>query len=77
MDANRRKYNSSAIRVGSRAFAVILFAAVLHADTPLPPMLEGVGVDEKVGRSMDLDLTFTAENGYQVPLRTYSRRASR
>lgn len=34
-------------------------------------MLEGVGVDERVGRAIDLDLTFTAENGYQVPLRSF------
>lgn len=34
-------------------------------------MLEGVGVDEKVGRSIDLDLTFTGEDGYPVALRKF------
>jgi len=33
-----------------------------------PPMLEGVGVDEHLGRAVDLDLTFIAENGYPVKL---------
>lgn len=49
----------------------LVAAAGLYADQPLPPMLEGVGVDEKIGRSIDLDLTFTAENGYPVPLRKF------
>ncbi len=43
----------------------------LRADQPLPQMLEGVGVDEKIGRNIDLDLTFIAENGYPVKLRQY------
>jgi protein SCO1/2 len=51
--------------------AALALAAGLHAEQPLPSMLEGVGVDEKVGRAVDLDLTFTAENGYPVPLRTF------
>ena len=34
-------------------------------------MLEGVGVEERVGRNIDLDLTFIAENGYPVPLRQF------
>lgn len=53
------------------AAVFMLCASALHAELPRPTMLEGVGVDEKVGRAIDLDLTFTAENGYQVPLRTY------
>ena len=43
----------------------------MRADQPLPAMLEGVGVDEKIGRNIDLDLTFIAENGYPVPLRQF------
>ena len=41
------------------------------ADQQLPPMLEGVGVDEKVGRNVDLNLTFIDETGYPVPLSKY------
>lgn len=41
------------------------------AEQPLPPQLEGVGVDEKLGAQVNLDLTFTAENGYQAPLRQF------
>jgi protein SCO1/2 len=36
-----------------------------------PPMLEGVGVDEHLGRDIDLNLTFIAENGYPVKLSDY------
>ena len=33
-----------------------------------PPQLVGVGVDEHLGSSVDLNLTFTGENGYPVVL---------
>jgi protein SCO1/2 len=46
-------------------------AVVAAADQPLPPELQGVGVDEHLGQSVNLDLTFTAEDGYPVPLRSY------
>ena len=36
-----------------------------------PQELEGVGVTENLGAQIDLDLQFTAEDGYQKPLRTY------
>ncbi len=49
----------------------LLAACLLRAEEPLPAELEGVGVDEKLGAQIDLNLTFTAENGYQVPLRQY------
>jgi protein SCO1/2 len=51
---------------------VLLFACVgAKADDQLPPMLQGVGVDERIGRNIDLDMTFIAENGYPVPLRQF------
>ena len=37
----------------------------------LPPELEGVDVDRAIGKKVNLDLQFTAENGYQVPLRQF------
>jgi protein SCO1/2 len=37
----------------------------------LPMQLEGVGVEEHLGRTIDLDLTFIAENGYPVKLSDY------
>ncbi len=43
----------------------------LAADQPLPPELRGVGVDEHLGQGVDLNLTFTAEDGYPVPLRSF------
>lgn len=46
-------------------------AFALHADQPLPAELEGVGIEEKLGAQIDLNLTFTAENGYQAPLKQY------
>ena len=36
-----------------------------------PPQLEGVGIDEHLGRPIDLSLTFVAENGYPVALSEY------
>ena len=36
-----------------------------------PAQLEGVGIDEHLGASVDLNLTFTAENGYPVTLGEY------
>jgi protein SCO1/2 len=41
------------------------------AEEPLPKELEGVGIKEKLGDRIDLDMLFTAENGQQVPLRSY------
>ena len=46
-------------------------AFALHADQPLPAELEGVGIQEKLGAQIDLNLTFTAENGRQAPLKQY------
>jgi protein SCO1/2 len=37
----------------------------------VPRELEGVGVDEHLGRTIDLDLEFVAEDGYPVKLRQY------
>jgi protein SCO1/2 len=37
----------------------------------LPAQLVGVGVEEHLGRSIDLDLTFTDENGQAVKLRDF------
>lgn len=36
-----------------------------------PAILEGVGIEEHLGRQIDLNLTFTAENGYPVALSEY------
>lgn len=46
-----------------------LWAQSLEERTPAD--LEGVGVTEKLGQKIDLDLTFVAENGYPVKLRDY------
>jgi protein SCO1/2 len=37
----------------------------------IPPQLEGVGIDEHLGRPIDLNLTFIGENGYPVALKEY------
>ena len=36
-----------------------------------PPQLEGIGVDEHLGRAVDLNLQFIAENGYPVALKEF------
>lgn len=46
-------------------------ALLVFADEQLPLMLQGVGVDERIGRNIDLDMTFIAENGYPVALRQF------
>lgn len=53
--------------------AALLLAAitVFAADQPLPQELEGVGIEEKLGTQIDLDLTFIAEDGHPVALREY------
>jgi protein SCO1/2 len=38
-------------------------------EVPLP--LRGVGIDEKVGQQVDLNLEFTNERGYQEPLKDF------
>ena len=59
------------------SFLLILFLSALPAlrlsaaDPALPKELEGVGIEEKLGGKIDLDLTFIAENGYPVALREY------
>lgn len=56
---------------------LVLCALPLLADPPalptgvLPQQLEGVGIEEHLGREIDLNLTFIAENGYPVALREY------
>jgi protein SCO1/2 len=47
-----------------------------YVESQLPPgqrptQLEGVGIDEKLGSQIDLDLTFIAEDGYPHKLREY------
>jgi protein SCO1/2 len=53
--------------------ALLLLAATtgLRAEQPLPQQLQGVGIDEKLGKQVDLNLTFIAENGYPVALKEF------
>jgi len=53
------------------AVGLLVAAAIFAADQPLPRELEDVGVEEKLGTEIDLDLTFIAENGHPVALREY------
>ena len=52
------------------ASLMLLCAPLLRAQVnQLPSELVGVDVVEHIGTKVDLDLQFTAENGYQIPLR--------
>ncbi len=56
----------------------LLLATLAHAqgtalNRGVPQQLEGVGIEEKLGNRINLDLTFTGSNGYPVKLREYSR----
>lgn len=57
------------------AFALLLLAVPAAisqpADMKLPKQLEGVGVDEKLGNKIDLNLEFINESGRVTPLRRY------
>lgn len=44
---------------------------MMRAEQPLPSELEGVGIEERLGGPVDLNLQFTAENGHQVPLSSF------
>lgn len=50
---------------------LLLSGLALRAEQSLPAELEGVGVEEKLGQTVDLNLTFIAENGYPVALRDF------
>ncbi len=53
------------------AFLLALCCLSLVAEPQLPSELEGVGIEEHLGASVDLDFTFVAENGYPVALRSF------
>jgi protein SCO1/2 len=54
------------------ALLVLAIAPSLQArDEELPPELVGVDIVERIGQKVNLDLQFTAESGYQVPLRQF------
>jgi protein SCO1/2 len=46
-------------------------AALAWAEEPLPPQLNGVGIEEKLGAPVDPGLAFIAENGYETRLRDF------
>lgn len=57
-------------------FAIVAAGCALgqSPEERTPRELEGVGVTEKLGSPVDLDLTFIAENGYPVALREYFKK---
>lgn len=50
--------------------ALLLISASVRADDAVPPQLQGVGVDEKLGAQVPLDLKFTDEFGKAVSLKS-------
>ena len=57
-----------AIKVLISLTGVIFFHAVLNAHVEQPKDLSGIGIDEKLGQLIPLDLTFYDENGNPVSL---------
>lgn len=49
---------------------LLAVGSLAQAEEQIPPQLQGIEVEQKLGSQIDLDLQFTAENGYQVPLRS-------
>jgi protein SCO1/2 len=70
-------FSSLRIRNGNAARALALSVLVVAAPRAvasvdkLPPALEGVTIDEKLGTAVDLDLQFVNESGYEMSLRQY------
>ncbi|MBC7924311.1 MAG: SCO family protein [Bryobacteraceae bacterium] len=56
---------------GSFALLVLTAASAVAQLNTLPQELEGIGVDEKLGQRVNLDLEFTGENGYPTTLRSF------
>jgi len=59
------------VRLLVSLLALALVEPAARPEQSLPPELEGVGIEERLGARVDLDLTFIAENGYPVPLRQF------
>ena len=55
----------------SSSILLLLAAALVAADKPIPSQLKGIEVREKLGQTVDLDLEFIDESGYPKPLRSY------
>lgn len=55
----------------SLLLALSAVPALQARDEALPSELEGIDVVEHIGKKVDLDLQFVAENGYPVPLRQF------
>jgi protein SCO1/2 len=57
--------------ISKLALLSLPLAVCFAAEQPLPAGLQGVSIDEKLGQTVDLDLQFTGEKGYQAPLRSF------
>jgi protein SCO1 len=57
--------------IGLLALVVGATVSAALADQPTPYELQGVRVDEEVGRKIDLNLEFTNERGYPEPLTSF------
>jgi protein SCO1/2 len=58
-------------KIGFVLGLVLGVTSAMGADPPLPNELDGVGVDEKLGETIDLSLEFMATDGYPKPLSNY------
>lgn len=63
----RRSISSFAITV----LALVATPVLEARDEALPAELEGVDIVDHIGQKVNLDFEFTAESGYQVPLRQF------
>lgn len=66
---NRRRFRSSLI--SSAAFVVLFAAPARSQQNILPQELDGIGISEKFGSTVNPDLEFMAESGYPVQLRSF------
>ncbi|MBI3017751.1 MAG: SCO family protein [Deltaproteobacteria bacterium] len=57
--------------IPAKAGIILLFCSILHAAESIPVELKDVGIEEHLGQSISLDLSFTNEEGQLIPLRNY------
>jgi protein SCO1 len=72
LNSGEFSYDRAGIRIASCCcIAVLALAARATADDALPPLLQGVNIEQRLGEQVPLDLAFRDETGQPVRLRSY------
>ena len=63
--------NKSFVAIAIVCFAVIAFSGSIDADDSLPPMLQEIGIDQRLNQQIPSELEFRDESGSNVTLKKY------